>query len=278
MINPVIKWSGSKRSQAQKLVSNFPDFDTYYEPFLGGGSVLYTVLTNKEPSQIIASDICKPLVDLWLLIQEAPERLINSYDKNWNLLQTHGNKFFYDIRKRFNITQSPEDLFFLSRTCVNGLIRFNQSGGFNNSFHHTRNGIKPSRMAKIVNDWSEVISDVKFLCSDYKTVLRTASPNDFVYLDPPYFNTKGRYYGKIDYNDFISELERLNQSDIRYMLSYDGTRADCNYIQNFPKKLFKEHWLLNSGISPFKKVMDQQNQMVLESVYINFESSNPLHL
>ncbi len=49
-MNPVIKWSGSKRSQASRLIGLFPKFDTYYEPFLGGGSVLYHVLKEIKPS------------------------------------------------------------------------------------------------------------------------------------------------------------------------------------------------------------------------------------
>lgn len=36
-LQPVIKWTGSKRSQAEHIINKFPkEIDTYYEPFVGG--------------------------------------------------------------------------------------------------------------------------------------------------------------------------------------------------------------------------------------------------
>lgn len=62
MINPVIKWSGSKRSQADVIKKNAPDtFNTYYEPFVGGGAILYAL----NPKRAVCGDICEPLIDLW---------------------------------------------------------------------------------------------------------------------------------------------------------------------------------------------------------------------
>ena len=59
MFNPVIKWSGSKRSQSAKIKEFFPDtFNTYYEPFVGGGSVLYAI----RPDKSVCGDICQPLI------------------------------------------------------------------------------------------------------------------------------------------------------------------------------------------------------------------------
>ena len=69
--NPVIKWSGSKRSQANEIVSLAPQFETYYEPFLGGGSVLYAM----SPQNAVCGDICSPLISLWQLIRNNPEML-----------------------------------------------------------------------------------------------------------------------------------------------------------------------------------------------------------
>ena len=67
MFKPVIKWSGSKRSQSAQIKTYFPDiFDTYYEPFLGGGSMLYAI----NPEHSVCGDICKPLIDLWKEIRD----------------------------------------------------------------------------------------------------------------------------------------------------------------------------------------------------------------
>jgi len=266
MFQPVIKWSGSKRSQAFSLVKLFPRFKRYYEPFLGGGSVLYAL----KPQSAICGDICKPLIELWILIQKNPEKLINSYTKNWLRLQNEGYQVYYEIRERFNKNNNPEDLFFLSRTCVNGLIRFNKEGKFNNSLHHTRKGIHPERVKKIILEWSKIIQKVTFMHADYRESTKTATSQDFIYLDPPYFNTKGRYYGRINYDEFISFLEDLNARKIKFILSYDGMRGNKNYLSDLPKHLYKRHLFLESGNSSFKKVMDKKCEVVKESVYLNW--------
>ena len=268
MFQPVIKWSGSKRTQASKLVGLFPKFKTYYEPFLGGGSVLYPL--NSKLDSAICGDICKPLIDLWILIQKNPNSLIKSYRKNWNRLQKEGYKVYYEIRNRFNENQNPEDLFFLSRTCVNGLIRFNKDCKFNNSLHHTRKGIHPDSAAKIILEWSKLIQNSTFLNAGYEETTKTATPNDFIYLDPPYFNTKGRYFGTINYEQFKSFLEDLNNKKIKFILSYDGIRGNSSYIIDLPSHLYKRHIFLESGNSSFRKVMDKKCEVVKESVYLNF--------
>ena len=267
MFEPVIKWSGSKRSQAEKIRSFIPsDIRCYYEPFVGGGSILYAL----SPKEAICGDICGPLIELWNRVKTSPESVAEAYEKNWSRLQTEGYQVYYEIRDRFNQEKKADDLLFLSRTCVNGLIRFNANGDFNNSLHHTRPGISPDRLRRIILDWSNHICGTDFLEADYQITTSTAQKGDLIYLDPPYFHTKGRYYGTIDYDVFLSYLEDLNCRGIRYMLSFDGIRGKENYTVKLPKELYKRHELIPSGNSSFKKVMDKQNLQVFESLYLNW--------
>lgn len=265
-IQPVIKWSGSKRSQASEIIKFLPSFQKYYEPFVGGASIAYKV----HPQQGICGDICAPLIDLWNIIKYEPESLYVTYNNSWTRLQTEGYQVYYEIRDNFNKTQSPQDLLFLSRTCVNGLIRFNKDGQFNNSLHHTRKGINPNTLRKILLNWSERIKNIEFRNGDYRSTTDDITKNDFIYLDPPYFNTRGRYYGRIDYEEFLSYLEKLNSMDIKYALSFDGTREDVNYTIDLPKELYKRHIMIQSGNSSFKKVMDKSLKKVCESLYLNW--------
>lgn len=54
MLRPVIKWDGSKRSQAENDITYFPkDIDTYYEPLCGGASVFNVLLLVASKSIII---------------------------------------------------------------------------------------------------------------------------------------------------------------------------------------------------------------------------------
>ncbi len=263
----MIKWSGSKRSQVRTIVSFFPkDINDYYEPFLGGGSVLYA--TNS--CRAICGDICEPLISLWNCVKNSPEELSEEYRIRWERLQNEGYQTYYAIRDSFNATHAPEDLLFLSRTCVNGLIRFNAKGDFNNSLHHTRKGIEPERLRRIILDWSTRIQNTDFYAQDYRKTTESAIASDLIYLDPPYFHTKGRYYGTIDYDAFLSFLEGLNMKGIKYILSYDGKRGNDDYIVAIPKELYKRHELLESGNSSFKKVIDKEKLQVYESLYLNW--------
>lgn len=267
MMKPVIKWSGSKRSQSARIKSFFPDsFGTYYEPFIGGGSMLYAV----SPEKSICGDICKPLIDLWNEIRDNPEKLALGYEARWTRLQQEGYTAYYDIRDDFNSGKSPYDLLFLSRTCVNGLIRFNDKGEFNNSLHYSRPGIKPESLKEIILDWSEHIQGVVFMADDYYNTTASAKAGDIVYLDPPYFHTKGRYFGTIDYERFLEYLEDLNARGIKFLLSFDGMRGDEDYTVDLPKELYKRHEFIPSGNSTFKKVTDKETEKVLESLYLNF--------
>lgn len=265
-IQPVIKWSGSKRSQAAEIVKLVPSFERYFEPFIGGASIAYMV----HPQNGVAGDVCVPLINLWNIIKSDPESLYVSYNNSWSRLQNEGFQVYYEIRENFNKTQSPHDLLFLSRTCVNGLIRFNKDGQFNNSLHHTRKGINPETLKNILIKWSERIKNIKFIAGDYRFTTKNVTKDDFVYLDPPYFNTKGRYYGTIDYEEFLLYLESLNCMNVKYALSFDGTREDVDYTIDLPKELYKRHIMLDSGNSSFKKVMDKRSEKVCESLYLNW--------
>lgn len=264
---PLIKWSGSKRSQTEKIIHLFPeDIDTYYEPFLGGGSILGAF----SPKKAICGDICSALIELWKLVQSKPNLVHSEYKKRWERLQEDKHPFYYEVRSRFNKKQSPHDLLFLTRTCVNGLVRFNKKGEFNNSLHYSRKGILPDNFKKIIETWGGKIKSYKFFTKHYSDLTKNARKNDFVYLDPPYFNTRGRYFGKIDFDEFIEYLEYLNNRNIRFALSFDGARGEKSYVVKLPKKLYKRHQLIFSGNSTFNKVQNGKIERVYESIYLNY--------
>ena len=265
-MKPVIKWSGSKRSQSDELKKYIPtDYKKYYEPFVGGGAMLYAI----NPSHAICGDICEPLISLWQAIKNRPQSISDAYRDMWNELQDKGQDFYYQTREEFNNEHLPEQLLFLSRTCTNGLIRFNRKGVFNNSFHLNRPGINPDTLEGIIMDWTKHIQNAEFFHQDYVDSLKSATKDDFVYLDPPYFNTKGMYFGTIDYNRFLDCLEDLNNREIRFALSYDGKRGDENLEVDLPKNLYKRHVLIDSGISSFNRLQNK-HVFVQESLYLNY--------
>lgn len=266
-IDPVIKWSGSKRSVASVLGTLFPPAERHIEPFVGSGATL----PFRTAKAALAGDIIPELIDLWKLIQDNPETVAKEYENRWLRLQREGHMAYYAIRESFNKNRCPLDFLFLTRTCVNGLVRFNGQREFNNSLHHTRPGISPARFSRIVHQWNQVVQNVEFVVADYLETLSAADSDDFVFLDPPYGGTKGRYIPKeFNLKLFWNELDRLNSLDAKWILTFDGKAGKRIYIVDIPKDIFKVRLDLPTGNSPFTKLMKTGVDAIVESVYLNF--------
>lgn len=278
-IPSLIKWTGSKRSQAKSICQLLPSFERYVEPFLGGGAVLFLAGRNGA----LAGDIYEPLIDLWRLVQTDPGTVIDDYSKQWEQLRNelesidtknksdkHLPKYYYKVRTRFNKDPNPLDLNFLMRTCVNGIVRFNDRGEFNNSFHLSRRGMQPRRFESIVKQWNAAIQEAQFLAVDYQQTISDAKSGDFVYFDPPYAGNKQRYVADLELDDFFQQLERLNSKNVRWALSFDGRRGGKNLTHDVPRSLYKRHVYLHSGNSAVNKVLNGPVEKVEESLYLNY--------
>jgi DNA adenine methylase Dam len=262
----LIKWTGSKRSQAAAIRDVMPTYQKYFEPFVGSGAVLYTAACPGS----VAADLYEPLVKLWLAVQLHPEGVIQNYRDQWHRLQQDIPNYFYVVRQRFNATHDPLDLCFLMRTCVNGIVRFNDKGDFNNSFHLSRKGMVPDTFADIVRRWTRRLEGVTFLCQDYETTVSQAQPTDFVYFDPPYAGNKQRYTADLDIERFYTVIESLNARGVRWAWSFDGQRGDEDLSHPVPPELYKRRLMLTSGNSAVAKVLNGPVERVHESLYLNY--------
>lgn len=277
-LEPVIKWSGSKRSQAEKIVSYInKNYETYYELFCGGCSVLFYIL-NYFPSRFkyyVCNDINSDLISVYKEIKFHPDLLYKEYTYHWKKLNSYidlnrKKEYFNIIRSEFNKTRSPYLFFFIMRTTTNGMPRYNKDGKFNNSFHVTRDGINPIRLEQIILNWSHLINkyDVQFISESYE--LFNPNNDDFLYLDPPYFNTKGMYYGTIDYSILFKYLEKIKCD---YFMSFDGIAGSENNVVDVPKSLYNYHYLIDSGNSSFRRVIGKNKHVnVKESLYIKSDN------
>ncbi len=269
----VIKWSGSKRPVAKQLASYISYGETYFEPFVGGGAMLPYSLCDKG----MAGDIIPELIDLWNEIKNEPELVADEYRTRWENLQLNGPEVYYAIRDKFNKSRNCHDFLFLTRTCVNGMIRYNSDGEFNNSFHLSRPGINPDSLRNIIKQWSIAIAKFTFKNCDYRELLSDVKKGDFVFLDPPYGGTKDRYTRTpFCLKDFYSELERLNSLGANWMLTFDGTAGDRQYAYAPPQEIYRHKFEIYTGNSSFKKVMDSKKETIQESVYLNFKPCHNL--
>lgn len=264
---PLVKWSGSKRKVASQLVERIPDYDRYFEPFLGGGAMLPYAVTKKS----FANDIIPELINIWKLVQTDPNHVYEAYRERWENLQNIGPSYFYDVRTRFNNTRDCDDFLFLTRTCINGLIRFNSKNEFNSSLHITRPGIDPENFKNIIFTWYNVIQNTTFTSGDYRDALVDVKSSDFVFMDPPYSGAQDRYT-KIEFNlnDFYEELERLNSIGCKWMLTFDGSGGKRKYNYAPPQELYKNKFPIYTGHSPFTKVENKKIEAVIENVYTNY--------
>lgn len=277
---PVIKWSGSKRSQCDEILGYFPEeIGTYYEPFCGGCSMLMgLMLSGKRVGRYVCSDVNGDLIRLWGKVKDNPDEVYGSYVGLWGELNKDDDmerkrKFFEGQRSIYNETHDPLVFFFLMRTCVNGMPRYNSMGKFNTGFHVTRDGIRPERLKPILYEWSDKLigNNVEFVCSSYEWVLGEVCEGDFVYMDPPYFNTKGMYYGGIELGSFFDFLGEVSMKGVRFALSFDGRSGDVDCTYDVPKECYKRHSYIRSGNSSFRRTIGKdRNAVVYESLYLNY--------
>lgn len=277
-VQPVIKWIGSKRIQSGEIVQYFPNLiDTYYEPFCGGCSVLFQMLRSDDifVNRCVCSDINGDLIDLWNTVKRDPDGLFDEYSRMWSEMQSiesrpDKKRYFEIVRDEFNQTRSPYCFFFLMRTCTNGIPRYNKYGEFNNSFHITRDGIKPKRLKPVLYNWSKMLNkhNVLFKRCDYRMMLDAMGLDDFAYLDPPYEMTRstGKYFGKIDYNDMFDRLRIMNDRGIRFALSFDSDGEDLIV----PGDCYENHINIVSKNAGYRKtLLKLDNKDVYESLYVN---------
>lgn len=283
---PVIKWSGSKRSQCEDILEYFPQtINTYYEPFCGGCSMLMGLMNSDIfVKRYVCSDINKDLIALWEKVKYSPDEIYESYVKLWEELNKDNDiyrkrKFFEEQRDIYNKTHDPLVFFFIMRTTTNGMPRYNQKGEFNNSFHVTRNGIKPELLKPILTEWSVKLrkNNVEFVHRSYEEILGEVKEGDFIYMDPPYFNTKGMYFGGIDFESFFVFLENVSKMNVRFALSFDGKSGDIDNTYSIPNDCYRRHFYIKSGNSSFKRTIGKdKNAIVYESLYLNYDDVNGL--
>lgn len=271
------KWTGSKWLIANDINPLIPETcENYIEPFLGGGAILLSNSTRFK--NLTGSDLYEPLIKLWELLRDDPKTVIERYKNLWHELRQEVEeldldrdrgknhpKLFYRCREEFNQKHDPFLLLFLSKTCINGVIRFSKTGKFNNSFHHGRLGQKPESFAECVKNLSGVIQSVKFKSADAFETIENATKKDFVFLDPPYFSSNNRYIENYSIDQLESLLEYLNKRGAKWICTYDSR----NHAK-ISRHLYTRHVVSSTYQSRIRRVSGQGVQNTSESIYMNY--------
>ena len=186
---PFVKWAGGKRQLIPILNQNLPEsFGTYYEPFLGGGALLFHILTDKNGQKCSISDLNSDLVLAYTTIRDRVDSLVASLKNHEKNYQKDSESYYYSIREsnpRSEIEKTSR-LIFLNRTCFNGLYRVNSKGKFNVPLgkYSNPNIVNEENLYAVSNILQS--SRISIKCRDFEAVLRDAKKGDLIYFDPPY--------------------------------------------------------------------------------------------
>ncbi len=261
---PFLKWAGGKGQLLNKFEELYPQalidgkIETYIEPFVGGGAVLFNVLQNYEIKKAYINDINKELINCYRCIKADIEEVIKQLKalENEYLSCVDRNSYFYEVRNRYNEIhlnghldfEKCADFIFLNRTCFNGLYRVNRDGKFNVPHGRYKNPLICDQ--DNLRLCSKLLQRVEINFGGYEQVLDKADKNAFIYFDPP-------YRPLIEKNSFVS---------------YDKSGFDDNdqikLADNY-KELNKKGCLLMLSNSDPKNTNEEDN--FFDDIYEGFE-------
>lgn len=274
MIPHPIPYQGSKRNLATQILQFFPNTINYLiEPFTGSAAISIASARQNKATKYWINDANESLMLLWYEIIHHPEKLSKFYTALW-AKQLGNEKVFYNkVRDRFNITHRPHYFLYLLARCVKASIRYNADGEFNQSPDNRRKGRKPQSMQRDIQAVARLFEGKVRLSSwDYRDVLIYATPDDLVYMDPPYQGVSGtadsRYAMGINHDEFVLALSELNQRCIPYIVSYDGRTGQKSFGQHLPEQLNLHHVELNAGRSSQATLLGRTDKTI-ESLYLS---------
>ena len=256
-IQPPIVWMGGKRKIMKTLIQHVPKtYNTYYEPFLGGGALLL----NLQPKKAICSDTNSHIIDLFNIIKNHHTSLLKSM-KAFETKVKQDDTFYYTTRDTFN--RLPRGLkktvlfIYLLYSCFGGIYIEDKQG----KFISTSTGYKRNYHQFIYNRCKDISnylksSTVYFFNQDYKKTLQSCKKGDFIFIDPPYYRSGSKYskdiFGKKEHIELFTEFKRLTTVGCKIILT--------NSNDPFILKLYKQYTILPvktvNGIHNSKKISE----------------------
>lgn len=241
---PFVKWAGGKRQIIDKLKQYIPNnYETYYEPFVGGGALLFEL----SPKKAVINDSNKELMNVFEIIKD--EKKFELMCKELNRHETeHSEEYYYEIRnldrdrKKFSKLSDYKRAartIYLNKACFNGLYRVNSKNEFNvpsgkKAKVNTYDGPNLGIIHCLLN-----FNDIKLLSTDFEEAVKNAKKGDFIYFDPPYDSDTSTFnsytengFGKEEQKRLAEVFKDLDKRGCYVMLS--------NYNTKLIKELYKD--------------------------------------
>ncbi|MCI9035543.1 MAG: DNA adenine methylase [Lachnospiraceae bacterium] len=188
IVAPFVKWAGGKRQLLPQIRERMPQhYNRYFEPFVGGGAVLFDL----QPEHALINDINKALINAYKIICEKPEEFLRAVKQLDKEMQQNGKEYYYAKREDYNdkLMRAEYDVelaalfVFINKHCFNGLYRVNGKGLFNVPYNQSKCA---SVDEKLIMDISQVLQGVTILDGDFEDACADAQQGDFIFLDSPY--------------------------------------------------------------------------------------------
>lgn len=264
-VKPFLKWAGGKGQLLKEIEKYYPfengKITKYAEPFVGGGAVLFDILSKYDLGEIYVSDINAELINTYRIIRDdivALLEMLSKLQSDFIPKDTDERKAYYmQKRERFNDLKVNGDeniniekaalMIFLNKTCFNGLYRVNKKGLFNVPMGAYKNPLICDE--KNLRAVSEKLQNVKIVCGDYKGSADFIDENTFVYFDPPYRPlTETSSFTAYTENLFDDEkqielaefVEKMNKKGAKVVVSNSDPK-NSNTEDDFFDELYKKH-------------------------------------
>ena len=241
---PFVKWAGGKRQIIDKLKEHVPEeFGTYFEPFVGGGALLFEL----EPEKAVINDSNRELMNVYECIQDETklEKMLRELDK---YEANHSEEFYFEIRNKdrdkakfWKIVdyKRAARTIYLNKACFNGLYRVNSRNEFNVPFNkkdkiNTYDGPNMRTIHAYFN-----YRDVTLLSCDFEEAVKDAKKGDFIYFDPPYDSDTSTFNSYTE--DGFDRNEQVRLASVFKKLSDRGCYVMLsNHNTSLIKELYKD--------------------------------------
>ena len=254
-ISPCIKWAGGKGQILGEIEKRMPsDFENYFEPFVGAGSVLLFF----QPSSAFINDVNPQLINLYRQIQSDPEKVISTV----NALDAEecSTAIYLKNREEYNrrIKEHILDCFtsslfiWLNKHCFNGLYRVNSKGFFNVPYNNRSKGSSIDR--ENIRSMAKYLKKVKMSCLDFEEAVKNAAQGDFVYFDSPYFPesstanftsyAKGGFLPE-DHERLARVFKELDEKGVKVMLSNNDVEDVRKLYRGYRIESFEVKRMIN---------------------------------
>ncbi len=263
-LKPFIKWVGGKGQLIEEIEKMLPSdgekvLTKYAEPMVGGGALLFNVLSRHQFDELYISDINPELINAYIAIKQNVEALIkrlNEMQMTFLPLDENGRKYYYyNVRDKFNTVKLSDStsaekaayFIFLNKTCFNGLYRVNRKGLFNVPMGSYKNPTICD--ADNLRNIHEALQNVTIVCGDYSQSQSFIDSETFVYLDPPYRpiseTSAFTSYNSDAFDDseqirLAKFIDEINAAGAKIVLSNSDPK-NVNEEDNFFDNLYKNY-------------------------------------